>query len=80
MSYGLFMTPLEELELQAEKLPEADRATLAARLLASLPPVLEDADDGLAEAKRRSAELDEDDSLGLSEAEFRVRVAASRRR
>lgn len=59
------MTRLQELELQAGKLPEAERAALFKRLLATLPPVLADADDGVAEVKRRDAELDANPSVGL---------------
>jgi hypothetical protein len=51
---------------------------LVTRLLGTLPPVLTDADGGVAEAKRRDAELDADASAGLSEAEFRAAIAASR--
>jgi hypothetical protein len=45
----------------AEKLPqdlsEKERAVLAAHLLGSLPPVLEDEGEGIAEALRRDAEF-----------------------
>ena len=72
------MTRLQELEQQAGKLPEAERAALVTRLLATLPPVLADADSGVAEAKRRDAELDANPSTGLTEQQFRAALAASR--
>ena len=54
------MQTLSEIEREAMKLPEIGRAQLASRLLNSLPAVLSDEDDGVAEALRRSAELAED--------------------
>src|SRR5581483_5928079 len=51
------MQTFSEVEQEAMKLPEAQRATLASRLLASLPAVLSDDDEGVAEALRRDAEL-----------------------
>lgn len=74
------MTRLQELEQQAGQLPEAERAALVMRLLASLPPVLADADGGVAEAARRDAELDADPSTGLTDQQFRAAIAASRKR
>jgi putative addiction module component (TIGR02574 family) len=47
-------------------LPENERAVLAAHLLGSLRPVLYDADEGIAEALRRDAELEANPSSGLS--------------
>ena len=46
--------------------PDSDRASLAADLLTSLPAVLVDEDDGIAEGHRRSKEMDEDPSAGCS--------------
>ncbi len=57
---------LEEIQKRAMVLPDSDRASLAADLLMSLPGVLVDADDGIAEARRRSKELDEDPTAGCS--------------
>lgn len=68
------MTLLQELEQKAGMLPEAERAALVSRLLASLPPVLSDADEGVAEARRRDAELDANPSLGLSTKQFRAAI------
>lgn len=47
-----------EIEKLALTLPEKQRAMLAANLLESLPGVLSDEDEGIAEALRRDAELD----------------------
>ncbi|MEO5961294.1 MAG: addiction module protein [Opitutaceae bacterium] len=74
------MTRLQELEQQAGQLPEIERAELISRLLATLPPILGDADGGVAEAKRRDAELDADPSGGLTDQQFRAAIAASRKR
>jgi hypothetical protein len=57
---------LEEIQKWALDLPDSDRAVLAAELLVSLPAVLVDEDDGIAEACRRSKELDDDPSMGCS--------------
>jgi len=64
------MTTLSQVERLALELPEADRAKLASHLLDSLPPALEEDDDGVAEAVRRDAELDADSSQGMSLEEF----------
>lgn len=66
------MVTLAELEEQALRLPEDQRAALAAHLLDSLPAILHDDDGGLAEAMRRDAELDEDPSAGMSLEEFKA--------
>jgi hypothetical protein len=60
------MTSIDEVERLALGLPERQRAILAAHLLESLSPTLEDGDEGLAEALRRDAELDADPSSGIS--------------
>ncbi|WP_415910550.1 addiction module protein [Oleiharenicola sp. Vm1] len=74
------MTRLQKLGLQAGQLSEAERAALVTRLLASLPPVLADADDGVAEAARRDADLDANPAAGLTDQQFRAAIAASRKR
>jgi hypothetical protein len=51
---------LDQIAAEALRLPEGDRAGLASRLLQSLPPVVFDEDEGVAEALRRDAELDTD--------------------
>lgn len=65
------MVTLETLEAQAMQLPEDQRAVLAAHLLRSLPGILTDEDEGIAEAMRRDAELDRDPSAGMTLEEFR---------
>jgi putative addiction module component (TIGR02574 family) len=65
------MQILNDVEERAMKLPEAQRATLASRLLDSLPAVLADDDEGIAEALRRDAELDRDPSTGMTVEELR---------
>lgn len=55
---------LKEIQESALELPDSDRAALAAELLGSLPAVLVEDDDGIAEARRRSKELDEDPAVG----------------
>ena len=47
-------------------LTDQQRATLASHLLQSLPAVLYEEDDGLAEALRRDAELEADPSVGMT--------------
>lgn len=64
------MVTLSEIESLALKLPESDRARLAADLLDSLPGVLVDEDEGLAEAQRRSEEMDRDPSVCMTHEEF----------
>ena len=55
-----------EMQKFAMEMPDSDRAALAADLLGSLPAVLVDEDEGVAEALRRSRELDENPSMGCS--------------
>jgi putative addiction module component (TIGR02574 family) len=64
------MVTLTEIETLAFKLPQSDRAKLASDLLDSLPGVLEDDDEGVAEALRRSDEMDRDPSVCLTHDEF----------
>ncbi len=61
-----FVATITEVEKLALDLPENQRAVLAAHLLGSLPSVLHDEDEGIAEALRRDAELDANPSLGIS--------------
>lgn len=60
------MATIIEIEKLALDLPEHERATLVANLHDSLPPILVDEDEGIAEALRRDAELDADPSLAIS--------------
>lgn len=65
------MVTLSEIQGSAMQLPEDQRAQLAASLLESLPAVLHDDDDGVSEALRRDAELEENPSAGMTLSEFR---------
>jgi hypothetical protein len=60
------MMSIEEIRNGAMGLPQDERALLAASLLASLPAVLDDDDDGVSEARRRSLDLDEDPTSGVT--------------
>ena len=53
------MASIVEIEKLALNLPEQQRAILAASLLKSLPGVLWDQDEGVAEALRRDADLEQ---------------------
>jgi len=64
------MVTFAEIESLAFRLPESDRAKLAADLLGSLRGVLDDEDEGVAEALRRSQEMDRDPSVCLTHDEF----------
>jgi hypothetical protein len=57
---------ITEVEKLALDLPENQRAVLASHLLESLPSILHDEDEGMAEAIRRDAELDADPSSSIS--------------
>ncbi len=59
------MTRLQALKKEALSLTDAERAVLATHLLQTLPGVLSDDDEGVAEALRRDAELDADPSTGI---------------
>ena len=60
------MATMTEVEKLALDLPESQRAVLAAHLLGSLPAVLHDEDEGIAEALRRDADFGENLVIGLS--------------
>lgn len=60
------VTEAETIE-QALKLPDSSRAKLAEKLIASLPgPFINDDDDGVEEALRRSREMDENPEMAIS--------------
>lgn len=69
--YGVGMKTVGELEQQVLQLDESERARLAARLLDSLPAVVVDDDEGIAEAVRRDAELEQDTERGMTLEELR---------
>ena len=71
------MVKLAEIESLAFRLPDSERAKLAADLLDSLPGVLADDDGGLSEARRRAEEMDADPSVCLSHEEFLKAVRQS---
>jgi hypothetical protein len=50
----------------ALELPEQERAVVAANLLDSLPGILSEEDEGVAEALRRDVELDANPAAALS--------------
>ena len=61
------MSVIAEAEELALSLSESDRAKLAEKLIASLPgPFIEDDDDGIAEALRRSREMDENPEMSIA--------------
>ena len=63
------MSVIAEIEKQALSLPDQERAKLADRLIASLPPDFM-YEEEIEEAERRSREMDEDPSTVLSHEEF----------
>jgi hypothetical protein len=73
------MATINEIEKIALGLPETDRASLATTLLKSLSPVLDDGDEGIAEALRRDAELDAQLEHPISLEELDRKVADRRR-
>jgi putative addiction module component (TIGR02574 family) len=72
------MSTIVEVEKLALDLPEKDRATLAANLLESLPGVLSDEDEGIAEALRRDAEIEADPAQAISLAELDSQIQGRR--
>ena len=77
-SYPSFMSSIVEVEKLALDLPERQRATLAANLLDSLPGILSDEDEGVAEALRRDAEIEADPSQAISLAELDSQIQGRR--
>ena len=74
------MSKAAEVEKLASELTERERADLAATLLHSLPPVLDDEDEGIAEALRRDAEMDADPSQRMSLADLEAAIKNRPRR
>jgi hypothetical protein len=72
------MATIAELKRLALDLPEAQRAMLAAHLLGSLPAVLHEADEGVAEALRRDGEFDTNSMIGLSVDQLDQQIARRR--
>jgi putative addiction module component (TIGR02574 family) len=57
---------VDQIAAEALCLSENERASLASRLLQSLPPVAFDGDEGVAEALRRDAELEADPAQAMT--------------
>jgi hypothetical protein len=72
------MVTITEVEKLAFDLPDAQRAVLAAHLLRSLPAILDDDDDGIAEALLRDAEFHTDPDLGTSLEQLDQQIAGRR--
>lgn len=72
------MSTTLEIEKLALDLSERERAALAANLLNSLPGVLSDEDEGVAEALRRDAEMDADPNQGTSFAQLDSQIQGRR--
>ena len=64
------MVALTNIEENAMKLTDNERALLARKLLESLPPNYS-LDDEIEEAARRDAELEADPSMGMTQDELR---------
>ena len=73
------MVTITEVEKLAFDLPDSQRAVLAARLLRSLPSLLHDEDEGIAEALRRDAEFDANPDLGITLEQLDQQISARRR-
>ncbi len=72
------MSTIVEVEKLALDLSEQERATLAANLLDSLPGILADEDEGMAEALRRDAEVGADPAQAISLADLDSRIQGRR--
>ena len=70
---------VEKVEQLALGLSEEERAQLAASLLDSLPGILSDQDDGVAEATRRDAELDAHPERAISFEELDTFIRSRRK-
>jgi putative addiction module component (TIGR02574 family) len=72
------MATIFEVEKLALNLPEQERAKLAAELLDSLPGVLSDEDEGIAEALRRDAEIESDPKKAITLAQLNFEIQSRR--
>ena len=67
------MSTIIEIEKLALDLPDKERATLVANLLDSLPGILSEEDEGVAEALRRDAEADGNpDAISLAQLDSQI--------
>jgi putative addiction module component (TIGR02574 family) len=73
------MPTAAEIEQLASDLSDSERAILAAHLLRSLPPALDDEDEGIAEALRRDAEFETNPDLGSTLEQLDQKIANRRR-
>lgn len=78
--YLFAMPTVEEIEKLAEQLSDAEKGVLISHLLASLPPILREDDEGLQEAMRRDAELGDDPNAGIPLEEFEKKIRQRRGR
>ncbi len=69
---------MAKIEKPALDLRERQRATLAAKLLESLPAILWDEDEGIAEALRRDTDLDADPDRAISLEQLDSQIRARR--
>ena len=72
------MISIAEVETLAFDLPDTQRAVLAAHLLESLPPVLQDDDDGIAVALLRDVDLHSNPQAGISLEQLDQQIARRR--
>lgn len=79
LRYTSDMATIAEVEKLAFDLPDSDRAVLAAHLLRSLPSVLQDEDEGIAEALRRDADLEANPAAGITLEQLDQRIKERRR-
>ena len=78
VQYYSTMATAHEVEKLALDLAEKERAILAIHLLKSLPAVLDDADEGMAEALQRDKDLDASPNLGISVEQLEQQVQRRR--
>ena len=60
------MTRVQEIREQTTALSTSEKAELAADLLECIPPILDDEDEGVAEARRRDQDMDRDPAASLT--------------
>ncbi len=72
------MATIVEVEKLALDLSEKERAVLVANLLDSLPGVLSDEDEGIAEALRRDAEIEANPAQAISLADLDSQIQGRR--
>ena len=72
------MSTIIEIEKLALDLPDKERATLVANLLDSLPGILSEEDEGVAEALRRDAEVNENSDATISLAQLDSQIQSRR--